>query len=59
MKKDAPHITFVSDREKDLLWDQVTAHFGLPGNEATKNLVKKLGSQEDGHTIPELEEEAV
>jgi hypothetical protein len=29
-RKDAPLISFVSDREKDILWDLVTAHFTLP-----------------------------
>jgi hypothetical protein len=29
-KKEAPHISFVSDRDKELLWDEVITHFGLP-----------------------------
>ena len=33
MKKDDPRISFVSERDKDLLWDLVTAHFQLPGDE--------------------------
>ena len=40
MKKDDPRISFVSEQDKDLLWDSVTAHFQLPGNEDLRKLVK-------------------
>jgi hypothetical protein len=33
-------ISFVSERDKDLLWGSVTAHFTLPAGEDLKNLVK-------------------
>jgi hypothetical protein len=49
---------FVSDIEKRLFWEAITKHFTLPEG-VDVELVKKLGSQEDGHTIPDLEEEAV
>jgi hypothetical protein len=39
-KKDDPLISFVSKREKDLLWDSVTAHFNLPAGEDLKKPVK-------------------
>ena len=39
-KKDDPLISFVSEREKDLLWDSVTAHFNLPACEDLRKLVK-------------------
>ena len=39
-KKDDPLISFVSEREKDLLWDSVIAHFNLPVGEDLKKLVK-------------------
>jgi len=39
-KKDDPLISFVSEREKDLLWDSVTTHFNLPAGEDLKKLVK-------------------
>ena len=39
-KKDDPRISFVSKREKDLLWDSVTAHFNLPAGEDLRKLVK-------------------
>ena len=35
-KKDHPLISFVSERDKDLLRDSVTAHFHLPGGEDFK-----------------------
>ena len=40
-RKDAPLISFVSEREKDILWDSVTAHFTLPAGEDLRNLVKR------------------
>jgi len=54
-KKDDRNISFVSERDKDLLWALVTAHFNLLAGED----LRKLGSQEDGHIIPDLEEEVV
>ena len=39
-KKDDPLISFVSEREKDLLWDSVNAHFNLPVGEDLRKLVK-------------------
>ena len=36
MKKDDPQISFVYERDKDLLRDSVTAHFHLPGGEDFK-----------------------
>ena len=39
-KKDDHQISFVSEREKDLLWDSVTAHFNLPAGVDLRNLVK-------------------
>ena len=36
MKKDDPQISFVYERDKDLLWASVTAHFHLPGGEDFK-----------------------
>jgi hypothetical protein len=41
-KKEAPHISFVSDRDKELLWDEVITHFGLPPHldDDTKKLVQ-------------------
>jgi len=36
-KKDDPLIRFVSEREKDLLWDPVTTHFNQPAREDLKN----------------------
>ena len=39
-KKDDPLISFVSERQKDLLWDSITAHFNLPAGEDFKKLVK-------------------
>ena len=39
-KKDDPLISFVSDRDKDLLWASVTAHFNLPTGEDLRKLVK-------------------
>jgi hypothetical protein len=39
-EEDAPLISFVSDREKDILWDSVTAHFTLPAGVDLRNLVK-------------------
>jgi hypothetical protein len=41
-KKDDPLISFVSERDKDLLWASVTAHFNLPVDEDLKILVKSL-----------------
>ena len=32
-KKDDPLISFVSERDKDLLWDSITPHFNLPACE--------------------------
>ena len=40
MKKDDPRINFVPERDKDLLWDSVTAHFQLPRNADLRKLVK-------------------
>jgi len=40
MKKDDPRISFVSERDKDLLWDSVTAHFNLQACEYLRKLVK-------------------
>ena len=40
MKKDDPHISFISDIDKRLLWNEITTHFELPGNEDLKKLVK-------------------
>jgi len=39
-RKDDPLITFVFEREKDILWDSVTAHFNLPAGVDLRNLVK-------------------
>ena len=39
-RTDDPLIRFVSQREKDHLWDSVTAHFTLPAGEDLRNLVK-------------------
>ena len=39
-KNDDPLISFVSEREKGLLWDSVTAHFNLPACEDLRKLVK-------------------
>ena len=39
-RKDNPLISFVSEREKDILWDSVTAHFTLPAGVDLRNLVK-------------------
>ena len=39
-KKDDPLISFVSEREKDLLWDSVTTHFNLLAGEDLRKLVK-------------------
>ena len=39
-RKDNPLISFVSEREKDILWDSVTAHFTLPAGEDLRSLVK-------------------
>ena len=36
MKKESPQISFVSERDKDILWDSITAHFHLPGGEDIK-----------------------
>ena len=55
-KKDNPLISFVSERENFILWDSVTTDFTLPAGVDLRNLVKSLGSQEDRHTIPDLEE---
>jgi hypothetical protein len=51
-KKEAPHISFVSNRDKELLWDEVIAHFSLPPHldDGTKKLVqswtlKKMATQ--------------
>lgn len=38
-RKDAPHIPFLHDQEKDLLWKSVTTHFTLPVG-ANVDLVK-------------------
>ena len=38
--KDDPLIRFVSEREKDLLWDSVTTHFNLLVGEDLRKLVK-------------------
>jgi hypothetical protein len=35
--KDDPLISFVFEREKDLLWDSVATHFNLPTDEDLKN----------------------
>ena len=40
MKKDDPQINFISEQDKDLLWDSVTAHFQLPRNADLRKLVK-------------------
>jgi hypothetical protein len=40
MKKESPQISFVSERDKDVIWDSITAHFHLPGGEDIKKLVK-------------------
>jgi hypothetical protein len=40
VKKDDRNISLVSERDKDLLWLSVTAHFQLPGGEDLKELVK-------------------
>jgi hypothetical protein len=39
-KKVDPLISFVSEREKDLLWDSVTAHFNLPVGKDLRKLFK-------------------
>ena len=39
-RKDAPLISVVSEREKDILWDSVTVHFSLPAGVDLRNLVK-------------------
>jgi RNAse (barnase) inhibitor barstar len=39
-RKDAPLISFISKREKDILWDSVTAHLTLPVGVDLRNLVK-------------------
>ena len=39
-RKDDPLISFVSEQEKDILWDSVTAHFTLPAGVDLRNLVK-------------------
>jgi len=48
-KKDDPLISFVSEREKDLLWDSVVAHFNLLGEDLIKLLkswaLKKMATQ--------------
>jgi hypothetical protein len=40
MKKDDHNIIFVSEGDKDLLWDSVTAHFQLPGGQDLRKIVK-------------------
>ena len=41
-KKDAPHISFVSDRDKNLLWNDLLSHFTLEtADDDLKELVKK------------------
>ena len=40
MKKDDPQISFVSDIDKWHLWNEITAHFDLLGDENLKELVK-------------------
>jgi len=49
-RKDDPLISFVSEREKNIFWDSVTAHFTLPAGEDLRNLViswalKKMTTQ--------------
>jgi hypothetical protein len=49
-KKGAPHISFVSDRDKDLVWRDVLLHFRLDTNEELKKRVqdwsmKKMATQ--------------
>jgi hypothetical protein len=39
-RKDDPLISFVSERDKDILWASVTTHFSLPAGEDIRNLVK-------------------
>jgi hypothetical protein len=39
-KKDDHTISFVFERDKDLLWLSVTTHFQLPGDDDVKELVK-------------------
>jgi hypothetical protein len=39
-KKDDTLISFVSEREKDLVWDSVTVHFNLQAGEDLRKLVK-------------------
>ena len=40
MKKEDPWIKFVSYIDKRLLWNEITAHFDLLGDENLKELVK-------------------
>jgi RNAse (barnase) inhibitor barstar len=39
-REDASLISFVSDRENDILWDSVTTHLTLPVGVDLRNLVK-------------------
>ena len=39
-RKDAPLISFVSEQEKDILWDSVMVCFTLPAGVDLRNLVK-------------------
>jgi len=39
-KKVGPHISFVSDIDKMLLWNEITAPFELLGDDDLKGLVK-------------------
>ena len=53
MKKESPQISFVSEQDKDVLWDSITAHFHLLGGEDIKKLVKSWALKKMSHnSIP-------
>ena len=57
-KINEPHVSFVSDLDKNLIWDNILQHFTLQADDydAINDDELKVGYEEDGHTISDLEE---
>ena len=58
-KRGAPEISFVSDRDKELVWKAVTDVFTFDTNDEELGANLWLDYEEDDSTVPELEKDFV